>query len=321
MIKQVIIDKGGGMYERVIWDDVTKKRIGEETIGFLKGDAGVVPIVGNEFIGENASLFRDKTFPSVCKYCKPNLPKSGISLESQCRLLSAIQVQFTDPYCVYGSSLFNLSCTLQLPGLRFIIKFYDENNVEYDSLLIESNQLNFSVYLHTAVPHTITVQVQDSEPGVEGKYRIGECIRKFKYLAFLGSSVECVIDISRNSLLDITYDPINHLILYKGVLGLSNFPNQINLITTDGTYGPHYMTPITKGVVTDFTTQPALGWFHNPNRYKPAYLLKNINFGNQGSKYNDTVAILGAFLDDNTGRLSNFWTMKIGTLSKGGTGK
>jgi len=309
MEKQVIIDKGGGMYERVIWDDSTKERIPEDTIGFLKGDEGVVTIVGNEFIGQNASLFTEKTFPSECKYCKPGLPNTGLKIVDQCRLLSAIKIEFTKPYCVYGSTLFNISCALQLPKLKFLVKFYDQNNKEYDSLLIDPNQLNFSGYLHTALPHTITVEVVGPDLGTRGKEARGGCIRKFKYLAYLGAQVECVIDLGVGKELDIIYDPKRHLILYEDNKNNARFPNEINLITTDNTYGPHKMTTIKKGVVIDYTTQPALGWIEG---YGTSYLLRNVNFGSENDYYN-TIAILG-LNNRNTSGFSNFLTIKTGTL-------
>ncbi len=307
MEKQVIIDKGRGMYERVIWDDSTKERIGEDTIGFLKGDNGVVPIVGNEFIGQNASIFKDKTFPSECKYCKPNVRRSGISFEIQCKYLTAIEIIFSRPYCEYGSTLFNLRCTVQSPDIRYIVKFYDQDNKEYDSLLVDTSQLNFSGYLHTAYPHTITVQVQYRDPEIGGEYTTGECIRKFRYLAYVGFSVECVINITSTSAeLDITYDRNKQLILYNGVYNLKNSPQEINLITTDNTYGPHFITSIPKGIVTAFKVEPALGWIGDS---QSSYLLRNVNF------HERTIAILGLF-NNSQDTPSNFWTMRIGNLNK-----
>lgn len=316
MKKQVIIDKGRGMFERVIWDDSTNERIPEDTIGFLKSDTKVVPIVDKSWIKENSAILKDKNFPSVCKYCKPNLPKSGIPIEAQCRLLSAIQVQFTSPYCLLGSTLFNLSCTVQLPGLRFICKFYDHTNKEYDSLLIDTSQLNFSGYLHTGIPHTITVQVQDSEPGAGNKYRVGECIRKFTYLNTTGSTIKCLLD-ARKDYFSILYDPIHHKILYRSHNGVTNLPNQIYLVTTDTTYGPHYFTPINLDQVTDFTMQPALGWYTTKSLYsRPSYLLRNVNFGQvkgDGTKLYNTVAVLGLFNDAHGDSYHNFYEVDLTT--------
>lgn len=309
MEKQVIINKGGGMYERVIWDDVTKERIPEDTIGFLKGDTGVVPIVGNEFIGQNASIFKEKTFPSECKYCKPVNEPTGIPLDSQCKLLTAIKVQFTDPYCLLGSTLFNLSCTIALPGLNFSIKFYDQNNRNYETLFIETNTLNLSGYLHTGIPHTITVQVIDKN-AIGGSHRVGECIRKFKYLAFLGSSVQCLLDARNIYFGGIKYDEKKNLILYKSYGG-KNLPSQITIVTTSNPYGPHYMTTLELDVVTDFIMKPALGWFTETNlSSKPSDLLR---FGG----YRPSVAILGYFNDTDGPYYNNLCEVELIPLTKG----
>jgi hypothetical protein len=91
MKKQVIIDKGNGMQQRLSYDDGTNKIIPETTFGPRQTD-NVLPVVGKKFITDTGLSV---AYGEDCLFCKGKKNTSGIPFDTQCAILSGFKIYYS----------------------------------------------------------------------------------------------------------------------------------------------------------------------------------------------------------------------------------
>lgn len=214
MKKQVIIDKGNGLQQRLSYDDGTNKIIPETTYGPRQTD-NALPVVGKKFIDETDLSV---AYGEDCLFCKGKKNKSGVPFDTQCAILTQLRVSYsTCAGPLFQSVLFLLSGTDFVNGWKFYYTFYDKKGIPFQYFQIPVG-LPFSFYLHKNSVSKMDIKIIDE------KGKIGEC---FITIDTKGASVS---NLYKNiSKMKVIYDPNTHNFKYINT-DKSNNLNYIDIV-------------------------------------------------------------------------------------------
>lgn len=292
MKKQVIIDKGNGLQQRLSYDEGTNKIIPETTFGPRQTD-NVLPVVGKKFIDETDLSV---AYGEDCLFCKGKKNTSGIPFATQCAILSGLEVSYsTCAGLLYQSTLYNIKYKgVPHIGLSFFYEFYDNQGKVFKYFVTDSN---YSFYLHQNSTNRVDIRLLD----FRNKQKQGECI--LSILAKGAITLNPYKDIVK---MKVIYDPITNNIKYVNSNKNYNL-NYIDIAVKDSGYNiltRRLISGKIYGISGRFTTDPFY-WASNS--------LENLVFSHGGS---DQIAILG-YENTIAGIDTNLFSITRGTLPKG----
>lgn len=252
MKKQVIIDKGNGLQQRLSYDDSTNKIIPELNIGQSSVD-NVLPVVGKKFIKETGLL---SSRGEDCIFCKGKKNISGIPFNTQCELLNGIQASYSPiAGTLHQSSFYSLDYNgIAISGFKFQLIFYDIKGVPVK--YVEANPYWFPInfYLHQNSIYRVEIRVK------KGKI-YGECRLK---IILQGQPV---LNLYKDPLkMDIIIDRTKKLALYTNKNPSANL-NYVYLIFNDSINSAGVLQyKLEHGVIRDFpflSSSIIEGWRNN----------------------------------------------------------
>jgi hypothetical protein len=166
MKKQVIIDKGNGLQQRLSYDDGTNKIIPETTFGPRQTD-NVLPVVGKNFI--------DDTDLSVaygdCLFCKGRDNSLILPFNTQCAILSGIEISYSP--CA-GPLYQTVLYTINYKGIPLLdhaihFTFFDQSGKAFAYSIYQDGFFPYSFFLHQGYTDTVKIRVIKNDS-------IGECV-------------------------------------------------------------------------------------------------------------------------------------------------
>lgn len=167
MKKQVIIDKGNGLQQRLSYDDSTNKIIPETTFGPRQTD-NVLPVVGKKFIDETDLSV---AYGEDCLFCKGKKGTIELPISTQCAILSGIEVSYsTCAGPLYQTTLYNLAYKgIPTPNTQLFIDFYDSKGVVFSFIIPSHTNNSGSFYLHQNSINRVEIRVFDFKNNKKGE--------------------------------------------------------------------------------------------------------------------------------------------------------
>jgi len=295
MKKQVIIDKGNGLQQRLSYDDSTNKIIPETTFGPRQTD-NVLPVVGKKFIDETDLSV---AYGEDCLFCKGKKNTSGISFDTQCAILSGLEVSYSPcAGSLYQTTLYHVSYNGITSPIKLHFEFYDNKGKVFKYFVFDLKVGNImSFYLHQNSTNRVDIRIVE----YINRQTAGECILSI---------------ISKGA---VPLNPYKDIVKMKVIYDPKT--NNMKYINSNKNYNLNYIDIASKSLGYSVLTQRLIsGKTYNINRrvttdpfYWTNSSLENLVFSNGGR---DAIAILG-YENRIAGIDTNLYMLTLGTLPNG----